>query len=304
VIAWKRPHLPIKGLVAGVLGGLILSLFVTSGFGVITGGAGPYRAEDTKVYSGQVTANNIYVEINNFNGPIRVSTWNDAEYQLILTIVAKGVSQQNAEDKLTDLTILVDDQVVQGQQTLTLTYDVPFFAYSTYAIEVDLVLPADALLDLDLDSSNGGIYLTDTVCNGSKMETSNGPLVLENVSADHITGVTSNGGIEGTVEAHETTLSTSNGGIHLTLPCSMSGQYDLRTSNGNVKLIVSSSSQVGYDLDLATSNGDIALSLPGLEYSQNQKTRKEARSDDFSNKGIQIVVVASTSNGNIDVEPP
>jgi DUF4097 and DUF4098 domain-containing protein YvlB len=136
------------------------------------------------------------------------------------------------------------------------------------------------------------------------METSNGPLALENVSADHITGVTSNGGIEGTVEAHETTLSTSNGGIHLTLPCSMSGQYDLRTSNGNVKLIVSSSSQVGYDLDLATSNGDIALSLPGLEYSQNQKTRKEARSDDFSNKGIQIVVVASTSNGNIDVEPP
>ena len=201
LITWKRPHLPIRGLVGGVLGGFILSLFVTSGFGFITGGVGPYRAEDTKVYSGLVTANNIYVEVDNFNGPIQVSTWNEAEYELTLTIVAKGVSQQNAEDKLTDLKIQLDDQVVQGQQTLTLNYDVPFLAYSTYAIEVDLVLPADAGIDLDLDSSNGGIYLTDISCNSSKMETSNGPLILDNVFADRITGVTSNGGIEGTVEA-------------------------------------------------------------------------------------------------------
>ncbi len=304
VVTWKRPQLPIKGLVAGVLGGLILSLVITSGFGGIFGGVGPYRAEATKVYSGLVTANNIYVEVDNFNGPIRVSTWDDAAYKLNVTIVAKGVSQQNAEDKLADLKILMDDQVVQGQQTLTLTYDVPFSAHSTYAIEVDLVLPADAILDLDLDSSNGGIYLTDTMCNSVKMETSNGPLALDNVSADHITGGTSNGGIEGTVEAPETALSTSNGGIRLTLPCSMSGQYDLTTSNGNVKLMVSSASQVGYDVDLVTSNGDITIPLPDLEYSENQKTRKKARTDDFSIKAIQIVVDASTSNGNIDVEPP
>ena len=136
------------------------------------------------------------------------------------------------------------------------------------------------------------------------METSNGPLVFNKISADSITGDTSNGGIEGTVEAPDTVLSTSNSGISLTLPCSVSGRYDLSTSNGNVKLKVSSSSQVGYDLDLATSNGDIDITLPGLEYSRNQKTSKEAQSEGFSTKAVQIIIEASTSNGNIDVETP
>ena len=134
------------------------------------------------------------------------------------------------------------------------------------------------------------------------METSNGQLVFNKVSADSIKGETSNGGIGGTVNAADIVLSTRNSGISLTLPCSVSGQYDLNTSNGNVKLKVSSSSQVGHDLDLSTSNGDIDITLPDLEYSQNQKTSKEAQSEGFSNKTIQIIIEASTSNGNIDVE--
>jgi DUF4097 and DUF4098 domain-containing protein YvlB len=106
------------------------------------------------------------------------------------------------------------------------------------------------------------------------------------------------------VEAPDTILSTSNGGISLTLPCSVSGEYDLGTSNGNVKLKVSPSSEVGYDLDLSTSNGEIDITLPDLEYSQNQNTRKKANTVGFSTKSLQIIIEASTSNGNIDVETP
>ncbi len=302
LVSWKRPNLPIRGVVNGLIGGLILSLFITSGFGFITGEIGTYRAEDTKLYTDQVTTSNIYVEVDNFNGPIRISTWDVAEYQLSLKIVAKGSSQQNAEDSLNNLKINLDNKIVQSQYTITLKYDVSFLDHSRYSIEVDLFLPADTLIDLDLESSNGGIYLTDISGNNLRMETSNGPLIFNKVSANSIIGKTSNGGIEGTVDAPDTSLSTSNSRIDLTLPCSVGGQYDLSTSNGNVKLKVSSLSQVGFDLDLSTSNGDIDITLPDLEYSQNQKTSKEAQSEGFSNKAVQIIIEVNTSNSNIDVE--
>ena len=60
--------------------------------------------------------------------------------------------------------------------------------------------------------------------------------------------------------------------------------------------------EVGYDLDLSTSNGDIDINLSGLNYSLDQKTRKKAQSKGFDGKAVQIVIEASTSTGNIDVD--
>jgi DUF4097 and DUF4098 domain-containing protein YvlB len=305
LISWRRPSLPIRGLVVGLVGGLILSLLLTSGFGFIGditgGGVGPYSAEGSKSYSGLATVDRIYLEIDNINGPIRVSTWDKAEYSIELTIKAKGSSQQNAEENLADLKIVFDERVVQGQQRLVLKYDVPFPAQSRYSIEVDAVLPADALIDLDLDSSNGGIYLTDLAGDDLKISTSNAPLVFEDVYAESITGETSNGRIDGEVESKDAVLSTSNGKIRLTIPCTVSGGYDLSTSNGAIELTVPYSPRVGYDLDLSTSNAEVEINLSGLKYSQNQRTRKEAQSEGFSGKAVQIIIEASTSNGEIHV---
>ena len=263
---------------------------------------GKYKAYDTKSYGGMVPVDKVYLEVDNFNGPIRVSTWDNAEYKIDLTIEARGTSQENAEDYLKDLKINFDESVVQGEKRLILNYDVPFLAHSRYAIEVNAVLPADAMIDLDLDSSNGAIYLTDVEGGTLRMKTSNGRLVFDDVYAESITGETSNGRIEGDVEARDTDLSTSNGKISLTIPCTVSGEYDLVTTNGDMKLTVSSSTEVGYDLDLSTSNGDIDINLSGLNYSVNQKTSKKAQTEGFSGKTVQIILEASTSNGNIDVD--
>ena len=110
-----------------------------------------------------------------------------------------------------------------------------------------------------------------------------------------------NGRIGGDVEARDTVLSTSNGKIDLTLPCTVSGEYDLSTSNGAIELTVSSNPQVGYDLDLSTSNADIDIDLSDLDYSRDQRTSKEARTEEFSGKAVQITIKADTSNGTIDV---
>jgi len=40
---------------------------------------GGYKAEDTESYSDEVTVDDVYLEREIFNGPIQVSTWNNAE---------------------------------------------------------------------------------------------------------------------------------------------------------------------------------------------------------------------------------
>jgi len=308
LLSWKHIYIPLRGLVGSLSAGLLLSLFVTSGFGFLQDIAGigvlPYRADGVKSYSGAATVDKVYLQVDNFNGAVHVSTWDRSEFSLNLTIVARGYSQSDAEDILKELKIGFDENVVQDQKRLTLQYDVSSSRRSRYSIEVHATLPAKAVIDLDLRSSNGGIYLAKLRGGILKMETSNGPLVFEEVYAESLTGQTSNGRIEGKAEAKMALLYTSNGRIDLTLPCTVSGSYDLRTSNANVDFRVSSSTQIGYDLDLSTSNGGITINLSGLSYSRNQQTSKKAQTEGFNSKAVQVTIKATTSNGSILVDAP
>ena len=125
--------------------------------------------------------------------------------------------------------------------------------------------------------------------------------LFDNVRAEILTGRTSNARVEGTAEAKDTVLSTSNGRIELRIPSTISSKYDLRTSNGAIELKVSQQPQVGYNLDLSTSNANININLPNLDYGLNQKTEKRAQTTGFGSKAIQITIRAATSNGNIDI---
>jgi len=297
----RLPDRNIGGLVSGVMGGLILALFITSGFGFIgdiarTGISATYRARDTKSYSGTVTAGRVYLGVDNFNGPIRVSTWDKAEYKIDLDIRARE------EKHLDDLKVDLDESETQDQKRITLSYDIPRTEMTRYAIEVEVYLPADAVIDLELDSSNGGIYLTEIEGDDLRMASSNGPISFDDVYGEKVVGTTSNGRIEGDLESEDAILSTSNGEIDLTLPCTVTGDYDLSTSNGAIDLTVSKSAQVGYDLDLSTSNGSVNIDLPDLDYTVNQRTSKEAKTEGFSGKEIRITIEGSASNSSIDVD--
>jgi len=296
----KRP-IPWTWLVIAVI--VIVAVIASASilFSALISPVGIYKAEDTKSYAGVVTVDRVYFEVDNFNGPIHVSTWNKAEYKIDVRIIARGDSQKSAEDNLNDLKIVLDDSIIQEQKRLVLKYDVPFLAYGRYSIEVNAVLPANSVIDLDLESSNGGVYLTNIKGQTLRLATSNGPIVFDGAYAESIKGQTSNGYINGRIEAKDTSLSTSNSRIELTIPCSISAKYVLSTSNGAIALAVSPSSEVGYDLDLSTSNGNISIGLSNLNYSQDQKNRKEAQTKEFISKTVQILIEASTSNSNIDV---
>ena len=300
------PGMRVGGLVNGVVGGVILSLMITSGFSFFTGlginsSWGDYRAEEIFPFEGVATADEISLEISTFNGYIRVYTWDQAEYSIDLTVRARGNTDRAAENNIDDFDVDFDEGMVGGQLNLVLEHNVPATKTNLYSLLVEVHVPADATYDTDLITSNGAVSLNDMVGDLLRVTTSNGEVSFENVAAERIVAVTSNAQITGDLEAPDTTLSTSNGKIDLDLPCTVSGTYDLVTSNAAVDLDVSSADDVGYSVDLTTSNASVDLRLDDLEYTTNERTRKKAKTAGFDDKAVQITISGSTSNGGVDL---
>jgi len=295
-----------KHIVGGTVAAAIIlaAIFIVQPWHPIPPSVGysPYIAETTESFTGAMTANSVYLSVDNFNGPVSVSTWDRSEYSVELLIKAKGTTTSEAERNLEDFVVDFDESVVQGRGRLVLRYGIPDTAYNKYSVQVEAFLPADAVIDLELESSNGEMSLSDLAGGEIQLYTSNGAFSFDNVYAESIHAETSNGAISGDLEAPDAYISTSNGAIDLTLPCTTTGEYFLRTSNGQVDLRVSSSSDVGYDLDSSTSNGAINIDLPNLEYSVDRKTSKEARTLGFEGKEVQITIDARSSNGNMDID--
>jgi hypothetical protein len=295
----KLPNIDLGGIAGGLIGGLILALIITSGFSVFTDifnidTPGGYQAQETKTFDGMITSDTIALEIDNFNGPISISTWSKDEYDFKLNIKAKRESY--LEDLKIDFDIMETGGMTQG---IYLGYDIPQSSTSRYSIGVEVFLPEDAVINLDLTSSNGDISLFDIEGEQAILSTSNGDFVLDEVYYDKFEGNTDNGDISGVFESRDASLVTSNSDIDLKLPCTISGNYVISTNNGRLKLEVSSSNNVGYDLILSTSNGDINIDLPDLDYRRNQRTSVIAKTDGFSSKEVQIHIDAETDNGDV-----
>jgi hypothetical protein len=297
LISWKMPRIPIGGLLVALLIGIILPLATSSGFNF----SGEYKAEEIRTFEGALIENIVTFIVRNRNGDIYVSTQESSEYKVELTIRAKGLTVGDAETTIKGLDITLVEERIETQLRLMLEYNIPELTWRKLAIQVKVYLPEDANINLDLESSNGGIFLADIEGGIIQLKTSNGVLDLDRVYAESISGLSSNGRIIGEIEASNTILSTSNGRIDIILPCTRSGNYDLSTSNGAGILTLSSSSQIGYDLDLSTSNGDIDIDLLDLSYTIDEETNKKVKTINFNDREILITINLSTSNGDIHI---
>ena len=306
VLFSRRRNRHFGGLIGGLTVGTILSLMITSNFvlyGISSGGYfGSYRAQDTMTFTGALTADSVLLDVNSFNGPIEVSTWAKDEYSISALIKAKGTTDAEAEENLERFEFDLDESLILGKKRLVLRHNVAGTMTSRYSVQIEVWLPADATIDLALDSSNGGIYLSDIKGGEINLDASNGGLEFDYVKATRVDASTSNGPVTGRLDAWDADIDTSNGAITLTLPCTRNGRYELGTSNGPVQLEVSSSTSVGYNLDLSTSNSIVDIDLPNLDYTVNTRTRKEAHTYGLASKSVRITIDASTSNGSMRVD--
>jgi hypothetical protein len=282
-------------------------------------GGGHYRVEEQKTFSGAVDTERLRLKVENRNGRIQVDVWDKPEYKVDLLIRARGYTEEEAEMNLKALKVNFSEEVVEGQKRLSLGFEYPHIR-NTYCVEVAATLPRGVLAELDLKTSNGRIELVEVMGSDLCLRTSNGKVVLDNVTAEKIGGKTSNGNIhldavyasslsmetsngriEGELKSRDVYLWTSNGRISLDLPCTESGEYQMRTSNGSIKLFVPEDASTGYDLDLRTSMNRIDVGVSDLEYHNWRRNHVEARTKGFEEKEKQIKIRADTSHGKIRI---
>jgi hypothetical protein len=279
-----------------------------------------FRVEEDRSYTGDAHEEKIFFSVENVNGPVRVSTWEKSEYNIGLIVKAWGYTREEADEKLDRIKTNLLDRVIETQRRLILDIERPDDAHGGYSVDIDVKLPSLSEIDLDLGSRNGLIKASDVKGQTFKMNTSNGRLILKNISMKRVTGRTSNGKItmdrvsaedidcrssngriEGSVDAVNTYLRTSNGRINLDLKCTKSGEYELQTSNGGITVKVLEDPEIGYDLNLHTSMSQISANVPELIYTRDGRNTMMAKTAGYEEKQIQITINADTSMGKIMV---
>jgi hypothetical protein len=306
VLRAASPGLGLHRVLGGLAGGFVFALFLTQGIGFFTSIAGinnsymPYKSTEVKTYTGASPMDSVYLRLGSINGQITLSTWDKDEYSIVSTITARGFTQKEADDNLAALNKELTKDETGAQQKITLIYSTPTFANNPYQISVEVKLPADAKLDLDLTSSNSGVTVSNVNGGSIVVHTSNGALHLDGVKADTIRCSTSNSAISGAVEATTCTLTTSNSAIDIDIPSTISGTYALETNNARVD--VTGGTTAEYKLDASTSNSDVTFNIPNMTYSRNTRTSKAGQTVDYDTAQTQITMNIQTSNAAVTVD--
>lgn len=128
-------------------------------------------------------------------------------------IKAKGATDAKAKENLESFEFELDEEWVGDSVRLVLRHNMRPSLRSMYSVSVEARLPQDTVIDLDLDTSNGGIDLAEIAGGVIEVRTSNGGVDFYDVTAESINAYTSNGRVDGSLEAHEVHITTSNAGI-------------------------------------------------------------------------------------------
>ena len=303
----KRKH-PVSDIFGGVIGGLFLSIFLTQGFGIISVltneftdfTPGTYRATDTITLNTPVSADHVDLSVNLVNGGIDVYEWGGDNVKFDLEIKAKGSNDADAQSNLDAFTHDLQSQLSGGVQDISLSFPIPSNKWNVYSVNVVMYVPSDITVSYDLESTNGGLEMTDITAEVINLDTTNGAIVFSNVAAQQIDAGTTNGGISGNIQAQDASIQTTNGGIDITVK-KMSGSYNIQTTNGGIDINLPTGTDVGYSVNVDSSIGSVAVSLPNMSYSVDGTRTKIGESTGYSSKPIQIEIKAQTTIGSVSI---
>jgi DUF4097 and DUF4098 domain-containing protein YvlB len=248
-----------------------------------------------------------HVIIETFNGGIDVAPASEATVDVKVTKHASGSDQEEADANLKTVgvtlsqegeTIRVKAEIVDKEKQLI-----------NRGARVELKVPAGAVLDLH--TSNGKI--TSTAATGDlsahssnsgivvkagrgafHLSTSNGTITVDGANGSFDLE-SSNGGLEIKTDQARVKGHTSNGSIHLTGSLAV-GEHSLATSNGNIAL--SLPANAAFRLDAQTSNGNVHSDFPVNQEGQ-EHNKNHLRGTVGENP--QTVLDVHTSNGTIDI---
>lgn len=299
LVSW-RLHLNAVSIVTAFSVGLVISLILVSGIPTFSG-PGPVVGERTFRFDGEAITDNLSFEFSDVNGVIRVTTWNRNSYNISMIAKARGWSDGENVMTLEQVSAIVNRQVEGGKLNLVLVLSVPSWAWRKLDVSINASLPAGPITDLKLSTTNGDIFVSGIKGGDIDAESTNGGIHLENTDASRIICATTNGVIQGSVEAGELRASSVNGRLDFRIPGRMSGNYSLTLVNGNIDIVVKDYPENGFSADLSTVNGGVNVDLPNFTYTTDNAKRKVGVTAGFDSRPVKIKIKAETVNGNLKV---
>jgi hypothetical protein len=204
------------------------------------------------------------------NGGITVEGWDRSEIRVRARVVAYARTEAVAEDILDEVQIVTDDIITaDGPERLG--------RREWWSVSFEIMAPRRS--NLDLESTNGGIHITE-VEGTIAFRTTNGGVHLTRLAGD-VRGRSTNGGVDVVLEGTEwrgTSLdvATTNGGVELAVPASYNARLETGTTNGHIRAdfpltvqgridrrITAELGRGGNTIRVMTTNGGVVLRRAG-----------------------------------------
>lgn len=289
------PPPPIPEDLAGKIGSLVESIIGNFGFGFGEG----YKFEETYEGDFDGSADEILVDFLTQNGRIGIETWDKPGYMVKLIKRVQAASEQEARQRSENWTTI-------ERQGNRLSIQMIPQGIKNQGMAIMAYLPKSRKYAMKLQTANGRIELDGITASTILGRTANGLIRMDHATAEAIEARTSNGKILLRSTASQVQASSSNGKVIIVpLELAAVAQYDLNTSNGSVRVGVPTGDGVAFSVDLHVSNGKIDVGASDLVYEVNEKRlgarTVKAKSPGFDTAARKVSVTAHTSNGSIIV---
>lgn len=240
----------------------------------------PDKVEDYERRTLSMPASEIHaIRLRGTDMPMKITPSSNDEITLTYYTCAADEYRAYAQDGVLILEPVSSQPGLAGFRMSFLGREVFKVLWSHSVPTIELTLPADALVDLWAETSNGSVQMRDlnalceTIlrtsnsrislenisCKSLSAQTSNGRLVLKNISSKRgLLGKTSNGRIEGQwlSSGEDMELKSSNGSMMVT-EAKAKGTMTLKSSNSGLNVKQAASEGL---MTLTTSNGSIIVS--------------------------------------------
>lgn len=244
------------------------------------------REEISDVFENNVSAGEISVDFQTYNGFIEVHVWDKHSYRLELTKWARAATSKEAKRTAENLKVDFSEEIGPEGVTLVLETEEAI----TAGVEVKAYLPRTMCAAVDVSTLNGYVWVEEIQASDVSMTTANGD-IRGHVTADTIRVKTSNGKIQGFYQGFDVTLETVNGRVDI--ECGGYGEYDIETTNGDIDIVVFSD----FKFNVRTTFGDIFVEADDIMYTLEEKDHKKG----YTAGEYQVNIVAATTVGSVTV---
>lgn len=200
-----------------------------------------------ETFKKQLSAENVTsVSVSNQNGSIEVESWAKDQIEIIAYKKVRASSREKAEKLMELLEIEIDEtgnrvRIETIHPRHSKNRDSGFLSWlfnlgDHGGASVDYIIKVPQKMDLDLNSTNGGLYVSD--CEGIiDLRTTNGKIVAENIKGS-TNCKTTNGSIKAYLEKvylkEDMTFRSTNGSIKVYLPGDTNADVEAKTTNGSI----------------------------------------------------------------------